>query len=380
MDEVTKAKVNDGFIQQLRRLGLAHELGWDRGEFYSPSELEAMTRKYSDPRVLYGLLDLLQQHGNPYSMHEVLHCFDVGKSAAELAEKLQEFNTPIRQANNYFPLDPEDAFLAGVFHDIALAFKPTVFEDQALRVGLAELVKSEAQKTAFLDGVLYNKGAVEDDVFGRALLGKVGLSDRRDLGIAVVSALPLEEQRQLAVSAVSIPMLHKVLDGLWYHDGNNPVRGFAEACMLVGDRLPLYDAGKINAQVVAQGVKKLLTYTEPEEGWKQRGAKTDILYMEKMVEKKAPGFIASVKGTPVYDFMVEDLACRQRGERSLQSPSFMIPFVNFPNVLGLVEQRQELKQRLSSKLDELYQRHQSLRDAINQGDYHNETNRFRVRC
>lgn len=366
--ENTTTNVPGSFIQQLRSLGLGDELGWEQGGFYSPSDLEAVTQKYSDPRVLHPTLALLQEHGNQYSAHELLHCFDVGKGAAELAEKLQEFNTAKRgigRVNNYFPLDPEDAFLAGVFHDLALAFKPSMFKDPALRLGLAELVKSEAQKAHFTEGVLYNKGPVEDDVFGAALLGRVGLGARKELGVAVISALPVEEQRGLAVPAIPLPMLQKVLDGLWYHDGNNPVRGFAEAPMLVGDRLALYDDGVIDVTVINQGLKKLLTYTEPEQGrpaddWMFRGKITDIFYLERMLEKKAPGFIGSVKGTPVYDFIVEDLARRQRGERSLRSPAFMKGFYVMHDVLKALEARPELSAQFAQQIHELYQRHESV--------------------
>lgn len=353
------------FVNDLNALMLGNEEGWVRGGFYGSDELEAMTRRYSHPRVLRPLVHLLREYASLLNTHEILHCFDVGKGAAELAEKLQEFNTGKDHFNSvhpYFPQNPEDAFLAGVFHDIALAFTPEMFTDPALRLGLAELVKDEAQKRVFTDGVLYNKGPVEDDVFGAALLGRVGLGTRTDLRTAVISALSAEEQQGLAVPAKPISMLHKVLDGIWYHDGNNPVRGFAEAYMLVGDRLGLYGTGQVDARVIGQGLKKLLTYTASEEGrpaddWKLRGRSTDIFYLERMVEKKAPGFIAAVKDTPVYDFIVDDLACRRRGERTLQSQAFRRAVDEMPKLLKTLEGKHELKKVFTQQIDELYRRH-----------------------
>src|SRR3989338_4956631 len=238
----------------------------------APDELTKMTQDYSRAEVVLPLIKLVEQYKNVGAGHEVLHCFDVAKGSVELLKELQDAGIA---EDKYFPHTTEDAFLAGVLHDLGLALKPEAFEEiLGFRVALEDMIKREHHYVLTGGGnpdkPLYNKGPVEDDLFGAALLSVSGLGLRNDVRTALLSSLDAKTKAKLTVQTNDLPQLPKVLDAIWYADGNLPLRGHAEAAMLVGDRMSFYEQGRLTSVDIKQGVDKLLGYTVLEDGWEER--------------------------------------------------------------------------------------------------------------
>ena len=326
----------------------------------APDELTKMTQDYSRAEVVLPLIKLVEQYKNVGAGHEVLHCFDVAKGSVELLKELQDAGIA---EDKYFPHTTEDAFLAGVLHDLGLALKPEAFEEiLGFRLALEDMIKREHHYVLTGGGnpdkPLYNKGPVEDDLFGAALLSVSGLGLRNDVRTALLSSLDAKTKAKLTVQTNDLPQLPKVLDAIWYHDGNLPIRGHAEAAMLVGDRLSFYEQGRLTSVDIKQGVDKLLGYTVLEDGWEERSTKTDPAYMEKWIDKKAPGFVALVRGTRVYDFLVEDLVPRGRSVKTMSSPAFWRAVDAMNYVVEQLDQNTLLKEAIGTDtIRELHKRY-----------------------
>lgn len=299
----------------LKRIGFGAEKGWEMDGFYTPTEALELMKKYSVITQLLPTLRFVDEHIANGSGHETIHCFDVARGAAELVKVLDESGV---DPKHYFPHNPETAFIAGVYHDIVLALKRESLETAIPRNILERLVTPQHAST--FGDVVYLKGPIEDDLLGAAMLEVCNLGDNLALRTAVISAA---KDVPLVVPTTNATLLQKVLDGIWYHDGNYPLRGFAEGEMILGQRLPLYEQGMLSDEIMLQGIKKVLGYINIEDGWEERSRRTDIAYLEKILGKKAPGFLDAIRGTRAYDFVVEDLVPRERSMRTLDSPAFL---------------------------------------------------------
>ncbi len=355
------------------------ELGWQNSGMRTAQELTDLVVNNSSAETVLPLVRLVKNYGDRKLGHELLHCFDVAQGAVELLKQLQDAGIPEQR---YFPHTTEDAFLAGVLHDLALGLMSGAFGGiSGFVVALRDIIKPDyhhlidgdklsVKHSVFKRHPLYNKGSIEDDVFGAALLSVTGLGLRNNVRVSLLSSVDAHTKKQLTVETKDVPQVQKVLDAIWYHDGNDPIRGFAEAEMLVGTRLSFYDARLVTDVEVEKGLDKLLAYTQDSvQGntlfqWQSCSRLTNPLYLDKMVEKKAPGFIGLVKGTTVYDFMVEELTPQGRSYRTLRSPAFLDAFFSMPEVLDKLEDRQELKTRLQPKIDELRRRYEAVKEQI----------------
>ncbi|MBS3121937.1 hypothetical protein J4434_03585 [Candidatus Woesearchaeota archaeon] len=318
----------------LARIGFGGEIGWEMGGFYTPTEALELMERYSVTGRLIPTLRFVDEHIANGSGHETIHCFDVARGAAELVKVLDESGV---DPKHYFPHDPETAFIAGVFHDIVLGLRQDSLETAIPRNILERLVTPQHAST--FGDVVYLKGPIEDDLLGAAMLEVCNLGDNLALRTAVISAA---KDVPLVVPTTNATLLQKVLDGIWYHDGNYPLRGFAEADMIIGQRLSLYQQGKLSDEVMLQGIKKVLGYINIEDGWEERSRTTDIAYLEKILAKKAPGFLDAIRGTRAYDFVVEDLVPRERSMRTMGSTAFLEGII----VSRLTIEELQLNQRL----------------------------------
>ncbi len=344
-------------FQSLGNVGLSNEKGWERGGLYSPEDVVQKADKLGLTRAMVPVARLMAQYSSASRMHEFLHCFDVALGSVELLKQLQEAGV---NPQDYAPQNPQDAFMAGIFHDLVLGLTQSGLENAVSVEALNALVGAEHRVSA--DSTIYIKGPVEDDLYGTVLLDITGLGDNANLKKTVISAA---DHGKLVVPVTQATLLQKVLDAIWYHDGNAPIRGHAEAEMLVGDRIDLYEQRRVDAAVVEQGIGKLLGYTVIEDdSWVERSTRTDPDYLHKMVEKKAPGFMQAVQGTRAYDFMVEDLVPRGRSMRTLTSPAFLAGVAKMSGVVRRLEQNPELKAQFGKQIDTLYQRHEQAQQII----------------
>jgi len=340
-------------ISLLNQIGFENEKGWSNNGFYTSTEVANMMDKYGVTQALMPTLKLLVEHGSPAGMgHEAIHCFDVADGSAELVKILDESGV---SPDVYFPHDTETAFLAGVFHDIVLGLKRESLETAIPREALETLVTPEHAIT--FGNVVYLKGPIEDDLFGAAMLDVCDLGDNKELQKAVISAA---KGKQIVVPTTSSTLLQKVLDGIWYHDGNYPIRGFAEAEMIIGQRLPLYREGLVDDAVMEQGLRKILGYVEIESDWCERSQKTDIAYLKKYLAKKAPGFLDAIKGTKAYDFVIEDLVPRQRSLRTLDSPAFAIGVDESKKLVESLQKNKELMSKHRELVEELLHKYDNV--------------------
>ena len=335
-------------ITLLDKIGFEKEHGLSNNGFYKSAEVVSMMESYGVTQALMPTLKVLAEHGSPTTMgHEAIHCFDVADGSAELAKVMDEAGI---STESYFPHDPVTAFMAGVFHDIILGFRQESLETAIPREMVAALVTPE--ESARWGDVVYLKGPIADDILGAALLDVCELGDRADLKKAVISAATGPE---LAVPYTNAPLIQKVLDGIWFHDGNYPTRGCGEVEMILGQRLPLYREGKLSAEIMEQGIGKVLGYMEVPDGWEKRSRTTDIAYLEKKLNKKAPGFLDAVKGTRVYDFIVEDIVPRGRSFRALNSPAFWRGVDASASIIQDLIQEESLMKKYGQKIKQLEQ-------------------------
>lgn len=317
--------------QALDSLGFAREKGWKHDGLYTSTEIVERVEEYGLVQPIGSFLRYLVDNdlGNEGKQaHEVLHCFDVGLGAAALTRQIAEDG----EAQHKLGLDEvteEDvqaALLSGVLHDMALAFGTSALPVVTPLDAIAALVAPE-EVAKFSGKTQFAKDVIGDDLRGAVLLDRYGgafsegVRGKAYADLLAGADLTVRSGGHVLLNTVSP---YKVLDALWYHDGNLPVRGFAEAYPLVYDRAKLFLEGRINQEELQRGIKKLLAYTEEDPAWEQRDTAVDVPYLEKMVKKKAGDFMELVKGTQTYQFVVDELAAQGRGKRTLNSPVFCV--------------------------------------------------------
>lgn len=302
------------------------EKGWTNGGLYTPAEIRGRLDTFDAREPVTRLLEGLEEYVDPARDHEILHCFDVGFGAAALTRQIASDSEAMGRlgigeiTENHI----RQALYTGLAHDAALAIdanhlpKATPWGEIALQTGLnfrSRLARPQ-----------YAKDDIGDDLRGAILLrdnlvgaGCIAYDATSDLLAGSDCQVHHVEQPRKLLGSVSP---YKVLDAIWYHDGNWPVRGVAEGYALVGDRVELFKEGCVDEAVVIAGIEKLLKYTDPDPEWLQRDTKVDVPYLERWVAKKAGPFMQVIKGTQTYDFVVEELAAQGRGMRTVRSPAF----------------------------------------------------------
>ena len=314
---------------------------------------------------------------DPARVHQFMHCFDVAVGSEELYIQVMTD----KKARTALRIPPgaavressgmEAAFLAGLGHDIILGFKGDAIA-QAIpeREVLRRVQKSEREK--FEGKAQYIKDAIGDDLRGAIVLA--GLKTHRFFPNGVPDSWEYACQELEAGSDLQVTTktrkslgqfsLYKILDAIWYHDGNWPIRGYAEADALIGDRVRLFKAGAVPLEVVGAGIHKLLGYTEYDPTWAERSAKADVPYLQRMIEKKAGPFLQAIAETPTYDFVVEDLSHQGRSFRTLRSPAFRAGVELMPEVLQRASRHQEIREAYGHDLDTLMLRYEQAKQLL----------------
>ncbi|MEK6868217.1 MAG: hypothetical protein AABX98_05345 [Nanoarchaeota archaeon] len=312
--------------QVLEESELRREIGWENGGLYTPDELTVGVQSYGMENELTQLVDRLISMSKIDRGHEILHCFDVGFGAAKLTKQIAQDGGAMQALGieNVSEDHIKAAFITGLLHDAMLSMSNDALRKNILKQDIVALVKqSEVPKFARI--VPYGKDAVGDDLRGVVLLEKYGQAISKK--VRTLARADLLAGADLQVTAGAMELVgavspYKVLDAVWYHDGNFPVRGMAEAAIVLGDRVTLYRAEKLSIGHVIAGIDKLLSYTEEDPNWEKRETQVDVPYLEKMIAKKAGPFMKRIIGTKTYDFVVEELAAQQRGLRTVQSVAF----------------------------------------------------------
>ena len=349
--------------ETLTEMGLGEEKGANNG-FYTPEEITTRLATLPSPSLVDSVnLIFSGEIGSsttPSRVHEALHCFDVGFGAAELVQQIAndgKAQTALGVSPELFTSEYIQAvFLSGLFHDISLALTgeslPVLMTNDVIK---QYADPSEHHKFEGLSQV--HKDAIGDDLRGAILLERYARIPDETRNIAAKALLAGSD---LKARDGATPLgnfnPYKVLDAVWYHDGNYPTRGHAEADQLVGDRVELFDKGQADVAFVGKGVKKLMTYTEEDLAWETRDHTPDAAYLEKVVKKKAGDFLEVIRGTLTYDFVVSCLAARQRGSRTLQSPAFWRGVDMMGRNIKDLERRPELKAAFAEQIDTLYER------------------------
>jgi len=364
--------------EQLMKHGLDTEKGMKNGGWYTPDELVEEVRKYDLEDVTSQLIYPIKWCIDENRTHELIHCFDVGLGAAELVKQVSQ-DSKANEKLGIPQLTPDytkSAFLSGLFHDMILGFKGKEIERAITEKDLIKIVeKKEVSK--FQGKAQYIKDVIGDDLRGAILLDKAmwlrGFD--RDLfsgqdtyvgGTAVHSLfngsnLEVNSNLRLARKCILGEFgSYKILDAIWYHDGNYPIRGYAEADAIVGDRIKLFQEGQVEIDVVEAGIKKLMTYTEQDPEWAERSKKTDAEYLTKIIDKKVGPFMQAISGTPTYDFVVDSLAARRRGHKTLKSPAFWMGVDKMSDVIDQLREVKELKDRFGPEIDLLDQRYEEI--------------------
>lgn len=362
--------------EALQTLGFDREIGISQGGWYTTQEVAS--------RTVFGLshaispVDVVARFHDPARVHEFIHCLDVGFGAMELM--LQIIKDPQARERLSFPEEIDGtaasraAFISGVGHDVSLSLRgdalPEVTPEQTIvqRIDAREVPKVVGKAQ-------YHKDPVGDDLRGALILvGLYSAAHRRGTAPSgwQEAVSDLEAGSDLKVNRETPRLLgrfspYKVLDAIWYHDGNFPIRGYAEADLLVGDRIKLWEEGKVSLEVVGAGIQKLLGYTLIDERWAERSTKADPAYLEKMITKKAGPFLQAIEGTPTYDFIVDDLCHRGRSFRTLRSPAFLRGVEQMPKVLHRAYGHQEVCDAYGADLDTLTRRYEEAQAIIKGG-------------
>ena len=355
---------------------LSDESGWANGGLYNPTEIVGEARHFRNFNLSYlvPIVEAIKANGDPARVHEVLHCFDVGFGAAELVQHIAKDH----KAQEKLGIPPGSltddhihaALLAGIGHDIILSFHLNGINDTTPEALLEARVTSETA-LKFKGSAQYLKDVIGDDLRGAVAIDRYGTSfPERVRKLAVDSLLNGSDLPTIGEKANLLGKFnpYKVLDAIWYHDGNYPIRGHAEADALVGDRLRLFKEGRVGLDVVAAGVKKLLGYTEQDSQWQERSSKADLAYLTKMVTKKAGAFIEAIHGTPTYFFVVDHLASLHRSIRTLESPAFWAGVDKMPLVMKDLEGTPEVRAALGGQIDTLHQRYEEVQQYRPKGD------------
>lgn len=348
-------------------------MGW-----YTPADLRPGlgANRYDELAILLEpLVPLLDVDGRG---HELIHCLDVGIGAKTLAttawtdtvllSRHPELTTDldiVRTAAN-------GAFYSGVFHDLVLAVRGDLIDAAIPEREIEMLVHPDAHGE-FKGKAQYLKDAVGDDLRGEILL-RSAVHNTLSLGEDFSSEFHkrIMQARQHLWEGADLPLRHpapksafgfnpyKVLDAIWYHDGNSPIRGHAETDALIGDRLTLYESEKVPIDVVGAGIDKILGYTAPDPKWEARQTSNDMELLQQIIRKKAGIDLTDLSGTQTYDLIVNDLARRDRAQRTINSPAFWRGVDKMPWVIRRLEDHAELREQFGPKIDELHRRYEAV--------------------
>ncbi len=352
----------------LRELDLDQEIGFAKGGWYSPTEILQRVQELGVEEVTAAAVDRAARYYDLARVHELLHCLDVGFGSAELVRQLAHDPQAQQKIGYTFPHQedslPEQqvAFLSGLFHDIIVGYQGnTITKTSPEREIIGFIAPAEEKKVK--GKPQYIKDAIGDDLRGAIQLYWCG--QRIPAWLAVRAGDELLAGSDLKVLGEPKKLLgqfspYKILDAIWYHDGNYPLRGFAEADAILGDRVRLYEQQQVPLEVIGAGIQKLLGYTEVDPQWEERSTKPDAAYLEKMVTKKAGPFLQAIAGTSTYDFVREDLSSRGRGKRTLVSPAFWRGVDLMPVALEQARADNEVNNAFSHELATLQQRLQHL--------------------
>ncbi|MBI4152924.1 hypothetical protein HY497_00230 [Candidatus Woesearchaeota archaeon] len=359
--------------ESMEQLGIGKETGLEKGGFWTPDQLyEAfeyfnlgiLGETYTLGDELASLFGRIADHVDSTRAHELLHCATIALDSAELVrhiasdeKALDKIGVPrdtvARRDMLVTPQHANASAVAGIFHDLALSLRQDALE----RTTNSSLFGTYSPQG--FAGPQFAKDQVGDDFRGAVLLdryheGVFGITMELARG-ALLSESDVPAHEGLARKQLGNYNPYKVQDAVAYHDGNYPVRGCAEVDMLVGDRVKLYLAGQIDEATVGKGIKKAMTYTEEDPAWEERGRKTDVDYLVKMVNKKAPGFIDAIRGTQTFDFLVAQ-AARQRGMQTVNSPAYWAGVAEMRPALKALEGVTELAGKYGREVETLYKR------------------------
>ncbi len=347
----------------LNRIGFGNEPSFIDGGLYSVSDLAERSTALGMADSVGGVLGAAASSVAQGRTHELLHCFDVGFGAAALVKNIREDGNAQRKLGLSDDALTDDAvrsaFLAGLFHDIILSYDGSRLEGATPESTIEAVVTPTAAAT-FQGKAQYIKDAVGDDLRGALVLKASSSHLNPGVCRAAVqlllsgSDIKLREEPQSAFGRLNP---YKVLDAIWYHDGNYPIRGHAEADALVGDRLRLFKEGRVGIEVVEAGIKKLLGYTEQDPRWAERSERPDAEYLVRMVKKKAGTFLDDVAGTDTYAFVVDGLASQRRSKRTLRSPAFWAGVDMMPCVIAQLKGNAQLRASSGEAIDILQQRY-----------------------
>ena len=349
-------------------LVLQDEKGLAQGGWWNSRDIQMLPHRLVAlaEQALAPFTDYVEVDGR---VHEVIHCLDVALGSYQLGEEINRcgITLPCLSDNAvcYGGLPP---FLSGLFHDLSLGFKANRLSDVTPIGDIGEVIEGSVD----LEDPQYNKDMIGYDLRGAILLRKLrkffqNPSDPLDESTIVVATEDLLRGSDLPVrpEIFQFPprfLLYKVLDAVWYHDGNYPIRGHAEADMLVGDRVSLFEEGKVPIEAVADGIRKLLTYTEIDPAWETRSHAVDYEYLRKIVDKKTKGplfdgFLTTYEGTSVHDYVVNELASQGRSLRCINSPAFWRGVDKMPRVLEGVATNNVLYQEFREQIATLQGRY-----------------------
>ena len=354
---------------KLNELNIDQEQGFAQGGWYSPAEILHRVQELNVEEITDAAIGRAIEYYDPARTHELLHCVDVGFGAAELVQQIAHDKQAQQKIGVNFPHEedstPEQqiAFLSGLFHDIILGYRGNTLESTTPEKDILGLIPPE-EEAKVKGKPQYIKDAVGDDLRGALQLYRCGqvipgwLAMHAGEELLAGSDIPVAGKAKKKLLDQFSP--YKILDAIWYHDGNYPLRGFAEADAILGDRVRLYEQQRIPLEVVGAGIQKLLGYTELDSQWEERSTKPDSAYLEKIVTKKAGPFVQAIAGTRTYQFLIEDLSSRGRGKRTVVSPAFWKGVDLMPAVLEQAQAHNDINEAFKDECSTLYQRLQQI--------------------
>jgi hypothetical protein len=222
----------------MEKLGLGQEIGYKKLGFWTPQEFEKkldenqLNKHGLKEQVIYALnamVPLIEPRGRA---HELVHCIDIAFGSQELYKQIlqHEQKNPIfgLSEKHYDPKHAVAIFMTGLLHDIVLGIPQQNLQNEVSgTINNFVQIPNQVNQTVF-----YNKGPIEDEAFGAVIAHQL-IKDLYSQEVVVSSFL--KEQGLTSKRNVEnvIPgfNVEKVIDAIWYHDGNFPTRGHAELAM-----------------------------------------------------------------------------------------------------------------------------------------------------
>tara|TARA_Y100000310_G_scaffold338648_1_gene428888 strand:+ start:1917 stop:3098 length:1182 start_codon:yes stop_codon:yes gene_type:complete len=363
--------LSDEGVQELEetldRLGLGEE-SLESGNWYNAREAAlALVDNPDDPftaKELAQVLSSIEGSIDKARAHELQHCINVGVDSKNLVDAI--FTEPDAWriiSGEDLPSTEEQrhisrgALYAGVLHDLFLTLKGSDLSKVTPVANLDRIArnyKSDSQLPLMIKDT-------DDDVAGAVLaLEYLPPSEARDYAVAMLLA-GSDSDVILPVNTKSKPFpFHKVQDAIWYHDGNYPIRGHAESEAIIGDRIKLFEEGKVSIELVEAGVTKILDYTMPDLNWHNRDHTEDREYVGKHIDKKThtPGLVQKMIDADVYASTIGKFTAQGRSARSLQSPAFWNGVDEMPDVISRLDANPAFRESFGHKIDHLTERYE----------------------